>query len=99
MKVASIKKRVRPINKVAVVPPVLMDEYHQLVHSEPLRSMHRDFIGKIGAAKFLGSQAMAKDKRGKVIYIGRLRNAVTGEPIPPMPQKFVPAQVLRRKAL
>lgn len=85
------------MSKVEVVPPVLVDEYHQLMHCDPLRTMYRDFIGKVGASKFRASQAKAKDKRGKVIYIGRLRNAVSGEAVPTIPKKFVPAQVFRRQ--
>ena len=99
MKISSQKRRIRSTKRVQVATPFMVDEYHQLMHTAPLQSMMLNFYpGQRGAAKYVVTQALVKGKRGKVCLIGMTRDAVTGEPFPPLPKKFLPAQVLRRQA-
>lgn len=99
MKVSSRKAQTRATKKVGALAPLIVDEYQYLMGVEPLKSSHLNHMQlKFGAVKFVVTQALVKGKRGKAVLIGMTRNAVTGEPFPPLPKKFLPAQVLRRQA-
>lgn len=96
MKVSTLKKRMRP-SVVKVAPtPFIVDEFHMLAGSEMKPCLHSNFENP-GAARFLVTQAIVRGKRGKQLIIGAMRDAQTGQPYPPSPKKFFPAQVLRRQ--
>ena len=99
MKVSSRKGQTRPTEKRGAAAPLIVDEYQYLIGQEPLKSMHLNYLRpRLGAAKYVVTQAVARGKRGKVVMIGMTRDAVTGEPFPAPPQKFLPAQVVRRQS-
>lgn len=95
MKVSGIKKRNRPSKKRAAAPFFIMDEFHQAFPPMPgLLNMAPQKQIPI----FIAGQQLVKTKRGKPLLTGWTRNARTGEPFPPPPEKFLPAQVKRRLA-
>lgn len=96
MKVTTLKKRARPTKPAPGAVPFIMDEFHQLA-GPIVRSMNHA-SRKFGTAKYLMTQAVGRDRRGKQFLIGRTRDALTGQPYPPLAMKFLPAQVLRRQA-
>ena len=99
MKVSSRKGQTRPTEKRGAAAPLIVDEYQYLIGQELLKSMHLNYLRpRLGAAKYVVTQAVARGKRGKVVMIGMTRDAVTGEPFPAPPQKFLPAQVVRRQS-
>lgn len=97
MKASSLKKRTHSTRRVKVFAPLMVDEFHLLAGSA-MTPMLSSYHPKMNKAKFLVTQAVVKGKRGKDCFISVMRDAVTGQPWPPLPKKFLPAQVLRRQA-
>ena len=96
MKVTNLKKRARPSQGTAASPKLFVDEFHLL--SKDLAPLPRHDLQLDSPPKFIATQTVLQDKRGKLIISGRMRDARTGMPIPPAPKKFFPAQVLRRQS-
>lgn len=97
MKVFKLKRQIRrgPIKQPAQGGGYIVDEFHLFAASTgAVLPRHGP---RPGARTLIATQSMERSKHGKLVFVGATRDAETGQPIPPQPKKFLPAQVLRRQ--
>lgn len=97
MKVSRMKRHVRRdlFKQAELGDGFIVDEFH-MIASPVTAAMPRCYLPS-GAGSLLVTQAIVRGKGGKRVFVGSVRDAA-GQPFPPQPKKFLPAQVLRRQA-
>lgn len=98
MKVSKLKRHVRrsPAKQPEAGGAFIVDEFHQFAASAGAVLPRPG--PRPGSRTLIVTQSIEHNKRGKRLFLGATRDAATGEPFPPRPKKFLPVQVLRRRA-